>query len=208
MACPILSPLVGNENRIEEEVQITSNNEQKRNWSVSAGIPFRFLEATFDNTKNGATEKLKDFALNGKGVLILNGNNGTGKSRSACASINYRIESNIASGMYISCMYQVCPLIRSSRSFKADKNELQVMNDYYTTPFLVIDEVGKGDDLVISKMFTASVLAARYDNCLPTVIVSNLEMEELCNFVGMDIKSRFKETATVLALTGKDWRNN
>lgn len=177
-----------------------------KNYSRNAGVPERFLDANFDNTQNRVTEKVKKFADFERGVLIINGTNGTGKTRTACAAINYRIANGKASGTYISCNYQVCPLIRSSRSFRAEKNELQTLTEFYTTPFLVLDEVGKGDDGVISKMFVTCVLSARYDNNLPTLITTNLTKDELSAFVGKDVTSRFFETANVVVLDGEDLR--
>lgn len=201
MQCPQL------EINDDDEMEISQRDSYfDKNYARQAGVPERFLDATFENTQNRCTQRVKDFTQFARGVLIIQGTNGTGKSRTACAAINYRIASGLASGMYISCNYQVCPLIRSSRSFRADKNELQVLTEYYTTPFLILDEVGKGDDLVISKMFVTCVLAARYDNNLPTLITTNLTKQELAEFVGKDITSRFVETATVAILDGEDLR--
>lgn len=177
-----------------------------KNFSRNAGVPERFLDATFDNTENRCSEKIRSFTQLGRGVMILMGTNGTGKSRTACCAINWRIANGRSAGNYISCNYQVCPLIRSSRSFRADKNELQVLTEFYTTPFLVLDEVGKGDDSLISKMFVSCVLAARYDNNLPTLITTNLNKQELSEFVGKDIQSRFFETAQIAVLDGEDFR--
>ena len=177
-----------------------------KHYSRNAGVPERFLDATFENTENRTTSKIKSFTQLGRGVMILMGTNGTGKSRTACCAINWRIANGLSAGNYISCNYQVCPLIRSSRSFRAEKNELQVLTEFYTTPFLVLDEVGKGDDSVISKMFVACVLAARYDNNLPTLITTNLNKQELSEFVGKDIQSRFFETAQIAILDGEDFR--
>lgn len=192
----------------EEENEVVGKEDSffDKNFARKAGVPERFLDATFENTQNRCTQRVKDFTQFARGVLILQGTNGTGKSRTACAAINYRLTNGMAPGMYISCNYQVCPLIRSSRSFRADKNELQVLTEYYTTPFLILDEVGKGDDSVISKMFVTCVLAARYDNNLPTLITTNLTKQELAEFVGKDITSRFVETATVAILDGEDLR--
>lgn len=175
-------------------------------YSLKSNVPMKFTSVTFENTESPLADRIKDFALNGKGVLIMQGGNGTGKTRLACCAINERILSQINGGRYISCFYEVCPLIRSSRSFRAEKNEVQVLNDFFTTPFLVLDEVGKGDDSVISKMFVSTVLAARYDNELPTLITTNLEKQEFIEFVGKDIESRLHEIATMWTLDGQDRR--
>ena len=190
------------------EMEVIQARTQRVDYTASrrAGVPERFLEATFENTQNRCTERVKQFTDFSRGVLIINGTNGTGKSRTACSAINYRISKGIAAGKYISCNYQVCPLIRSSRSFRAEKNEYETLNEFYNTPFLILDEVGKGDDAVISKMFVSCVLSARYDNNLPTLITTNLSKQELCEFVGKDIQSRFFETATLIVLDGEDLR--
>ncbi len=201
MQCPQLNESMVNEGLLNERDSFFD-----KNFARQAGVPERFLNATFENTENRCSERVKNFVQFGRGVLILNGTNGTGKSRTACAAINYRISTGLNSGKYISCNYHVCPLIRSSRSFKADRSEYDTLLEFYTTPFLVLDELGKGDDSVISKMFVSCVLAARYDNNLPTLITTNLTKQELREFVGKDIQSRFFETATIATLDGEDFR--
>ena len=73
-------------------------------------------------------------------------------------------------------------------------------------PFVVFDEVGKGDDKNIEKGFISSIISARYDFVKPTILISNMSMVELCDWLGQDINSRFHETATVVTLEGKDYR--
>lgn len=199
MQCPTL-------NITDNQVNTETLDITDLNFVRKAGVPERFVNASFENTQNRCTQKVKDFVQFNRGVLILNGTNGTGKTRLACCAIIYRIANHQNSGKYISCNYEVCPLIRSSRSFRAVKSEYEILKEFYTTPFLVLDEVGKGDDEVISKMFVSCVLAARYDNNLPTLITTNLSKEELSKFVGKDIQSRFFETATVATLDGTDLR--
>lgn len=202
MECPQL-----NINELSaEDLEIKSDSIFNKNFARNAGVPERFLDANFDNTSNRCSEAVKSFSELSRGILIIFGTNGTGKSRTACAGINNRIAKKLSPGRYISCNYEVCPLIRASRSFRADRNEYDTLKDFYTTPFLVLDEVGKGDDAVISKMFVTCVLAARYDNNLPTLITTNMNKEELSQFVGADISSRFKETAKVFVLDGADLR--
>lgn len=201
MQCPQLSF-----DELHEAGEPSVKPETLRVFSKKAGVPERFLDATFENTHNRCADKVKQFSEFSRGVFILSGGNGTGKTRTACCAINHRIKNCMHSGIYISCSYQVCPTIRASRSFRAEKNEIETLTEFYTTPFLILDEVGKGDDAVISKMFITCVLAARYDNNLPTLITTNLTKQELLDFVGNDIGSRFKETATFAILDGNDFR--
>lgn len=185
--------------------QINSANVY-RSYSKSAGIPERFLDAKFSNTSNRISDKVRSFAEVGKGVMVIFGDNGTGKTRTGCCAINHRIDIGLTGGEYISCNYQVCPMIRTSRSFKAEKNEMELLNYYYTIPFLVIDEAGKGDDSMISKAFLTSVLSARYANGLPTLIITNMTKTEFEAFVGKDITSRLSETGMYVVLNDTNFR--
>lgn len=190
----------------EDVVAQNFNTDVLKNSARNAGIPEKFINATFANTKNSAITALESFLRASKGVLIVNGRNGTGKTRTACSAMNWRIENGLNPGLFISCNYQVCPMIRSSRSFRSEKSEYEILEEYYTSPFVVLDEVGKGDDAVISKMFVTNVLSARYDNDLPTLITTNFTKQELIDFVGTDIHSRFIETASIVVLNEMDYR--
>lgn len=169
-------------------------------------IPKRYWGVTFEKHPNNITEGVKKFATAKSGVLIIQGANGSGKTETACAMFTYRIEKRLRAGQYLNAKYEICPMIRSSRSYAAKQNELEVLRRYYNEPFLVIDEVGKGDNAEMEKQFLSQVLSARYDNELPTVIITNWTSKELSAFLGEDIRSRFFETAIIKTLTGDDWR--
>lgn len=172
-------------------------------------IPKKYYGVTFTTHANNITQQVKEFftkgKLNGKKILVIQGPNGTGKTETVCAGLNFRVLEGM-SGEYMSCKYTLCPALRSSRSFAAKQNEMEFFNHYYNIPFLVLDEAGKADNSELEKIFLANVISARYDNDLPLVIVTNMTMRELCDFLGKDIESRMRESASVLTLDGNDWR--
>lgn len=183
--------------------------EQKMNtfdYSVT-GMPPRYYGVTFDKFPNAISDKVREFSLHGSGPIVLEGSNGTGKTVTLCASFYERYINGLTPGLYLSCKYTVCPMIRSSRSFAAKVNEMDMLLIYYNTPFLILDEVGKGDDKILERNFVSCVLSARYDRKLKTGIGTNMSTDELCTWLGEDINSRFHETAIALVLDGKDWRN-
>lgn len=195
--------------KIPENQDIDVIQEKTNNITIfmkTAKVPLRFLSASFQNTQNNICDSVKKFSENGNGICVITGGNGTGKTRTAACAIRNRIDNGLTAGKFISCKYEVCPLIRSSRSFKAEHSEQQILESFYKTPFLVIDEAGRGDDQTISKSFLVNVLSARYDNELPTLITTNFLIQDLCNFLGQDVTSRFFETAEVLNLSGDDRR--
>lgn len=180
---------------------------QKECKVYAKGLPERYSKADIENVDDSVRSKLEDFSLKGSGVLVLTGSNGTGKTYAVCSMINNRCNNGLYSAnCYLSCKYEVCPMVRASRSFSARESEYELLQKYYTLPFLVLDEVGKGDDRAIEKMFVSNVLSARYDNQKPTVIATNLLPKEISELLGLDIKSRLNETGSVLVLNDKDWR--
>lgn len=190
------------------EVPKKSNYINKNFDWASIGIPKKYWNISLDDCSNSITDLVRDFVLGktNKKVLVIEGPNGTGKTRTVSAAFTERLLSGLAAGKYISCKYTVCPMVRSSRSFSAKVNEIDLLNRFYNEPFLVLDEAGKGDDQCLEKVFDSNVISARYDNELPTVICTNETMGELCTYLGYDIEDRFRETALVLTLDGESWR--
>jgi DNA replication protein DnaC len=206
MNCPKLSEDFAG---FKSEENLPSVN--NKTIALQAGVPKKYLDCTFDNTVNCISDEVKYFAKNGqtkngKKVVIIFGGNGTGKTRTASCAMNYRIQEELPSGLFISCKYQICPMIRASRNFKADRNEYQLLQDFYKAPFVVIDDAGKGDDLVISKMFLSCVLSAKYDYDLPVLVTTNLTKSEFSEFVGKDVNERLSEIACSLILNDRNYR--
>lgn len=170
------------------------------------GMPSRYYDASFEAYPIPIVDTFRNFCLHGTGVFVIEGSNGTGKTYEACASINERIKNGMTGGYYFSCKYTVCPMVRSSRSFSTKENEIELIKRITRMPYVIFDEVGKGDDGNIEKTFLTNVISARYDFVKPTVLISNMTMIELCEWLGQDINSRFHETATVVTLDGKDNR--
>lgn len=190
---------------IEQAKAMRSADDFPVDFSVT-GIPKRYWGVTFDHHPNVITEALREFATTDDGILLIQGANGSGKTEAACAMFTYRASLGLFAGLYLNAKYQICPMIRSCRSYSSKQNEMTVMHRYYSAPFLVIDEVGKGDTADYERQFLSQVISARYDNLLPTVLISNFTTRELGDFLGEDIRSRFFETALIKTLNEKDWR--
>ena len=171
-----------------------------------AGIPLRYYNAVLGNTAE--EEKVRDFCL-GKGTdtLIIQGGNGTAKTRTFCASFTERSDSGMELGLYLSCKYMLCPMFRSARLSTGGISEYELYKKYYDTPYLVLDEPGKGDDPNLERAVVKNILSARYDLGNLTGIAMNWTMKEFCDWLGVEGTSRLRETATVLTMDGVDWRS-
>lgn len=171
-----------------------------------AGIPQRYYRAVLGNSP--VEEKVREFCL-GKGtdVLVIQGGNGTSKTRTFSASFTERADNDLELGLYLSCKYMLCPMFRSARLSNFKMSEYDLYKKYYEAPYLVIDEPGKGDDAALEKAVVRNIFSARYDLGLLTGIAMNWTMKEFCEWLGDDGTSRMRETATVLTLNGVDWRS-
>jgi DNA replication protein DnaC len=199
MSCPLFSveSLINEQENDKTVYDISSYLEQ-------TNIPIKFNDACLSDDNDRIIKFCKEISDNI--TLVLIGDFGRGKTYLACASMNHRRDNGLNAGKFISCKYEVCPMIRTCRNFKSDMQEYDVMKRYYTVPYLVIDEVGQGDDPAIEKVFVSNILSARYDNALRTVITTNMDMKNLCTFLGGAIMSRFFETADTVILNGEDRR--
>jgi len=190
----------------EDEKTVFNFDEVNR----SSNIPFRFATTVL---KDGPLdEKVRSFATeeNSDKVLLLGGNVGTGKTTLLCGAMHERAMKGLNAGLYLSCR-TLGPKIRSSRSFSARVNEEELYEIYSTIPFLVIDELGRSDDDFLERTFVSTLLALRYDNCLPTAIGTNLSPQSVREFLnedgkGKDIIDRLSSVLVPISLDGNSFR--
>lgn len=172
-----------------------------------AGIPPRFDDRTFDAFRTDTAGRTKakaamqaladDLAGGGKGHnIILSGKPGTGKSHLCCAAIHVLYEKHFVRRVVLADLIRA---IRDTWRKDAEKSETEVLKHYgQEVDLLIIEEVGttSGSDDEKARIF--AVLNARYENCLPTVIVSNLGKEALTQELGERVMDRLREGRGVL----------
>ena len=189
--------------RIEEELHLL----QKWNHKKESGVPSRFAEASFFNfecrTENEkfCFEKVVEFTEreNNDGVLLMTGAKGTGKTHLGTAAVRD------TQGRYVS-MEDLIYKVESSLNFKSPQTEEEVFNDFTTVKFLVIDEVGRSLKREKEIEILSYILRKRYDNQLPTIVISNLEKKVLLKNLGEAVVDRLRETATSIEFTGESYR--
>lgn len=189
--------------------KITTNLSNIKNWnkSNSSGIPPRFAECSFFNfecrteTEKNIYQKVCNFVSqdHNEGVLLLTGAKGTGKTHLGAAAIRD------TQGRYIS-MEDLIYKVESSLNFKSPQTEEEVFNDYSTVKFLVIDEVGRSLKREKEIEILSYILRKRYDNQLPTIVISNLEKKVLMKNLGEAVVDRLREIATSIEFTGESYR--
>ena len=99
-------------------------------------------------------------------------------------------------------------MIRHIRSAWRDRSvdEQSLITKYASASMLIIDEIGVqfGSDSEMVQMF--EVMNKRYGEMLPTVLISNLQMDELCKLLGDRIIDRMREDDGIAV--SMDWESN
>ena len=174
-----------------------------------SGIPERLQGATFAGYVTGAhvgREKAKrvvaGYAREFKQrkhagtSLILCGRPGTGKSHLAIAAGLEIIRAG-HSVRYIT-EYACLRAIKSCYSQNAEHSEEEVLRAYQRPALLIIDEVGLSRGSETDRLLMYQVISGRYDSVLPTLLVGNLNMEELTAHVGERVIDRLREGGGVV----------
>lgn len=90
--------------------------------------------------------------------------------------------------------------------FDREKPQTEIVEKYAVAPFLVLDDLGaeKVTDWTRQMMYT--LVDRRYRYSRPTVITTNLTLEELADTIDRRIVSRLSEMGLVIDMKGKDFR--
>ena len=196
-----------------EKERLESLESDKRillKMKLNAGLSPRTARHTFDSfvASNDKQQKVKECAMkicdmvnSGEDVIpnmIINGSVGTGKTMLAAAMINNIIEfrhSKLKRGE----SSEIITAINLIRSLKAtwakdsETSEQELIKLYIRMPLLVIDEVGIQFDTDTEKLFMFDIIDGRYQNMVPTVLISNLGIEGIKGCIGERGFDRLRE---------------
>ena len=163
-------------------------------------VPYFNFECRTENEKI-IYQKVCNFVRQegNEGVLLMIGAKETGKTHLGAAAVRDTQD------RYIS-MEDLIYKVESSMNFKSPQTEEEVFNDYSTVKFLVIDEVGRSLKREKEIEILSYILRKRYDNQLPTIVISNLEKKVLMKNLGEAVVDSLRETATSIEFTGESYR--
>lgn len=166
------------------------------------GIPPRYRDRRFENYR--ATSKAQvtakqhamaylELLLAGKcsASLVMTGLPGTGKTHLACAVANaYMRRGGEVVFITVAAMIR---RIRETYRSDSELTEQQAINAFRDLDLLILDEVGiqKGDDKEINLLF--EIINERYAYLKPTMLLSNLTVEDMEQLLGERVIDRLKE---------------
>jgi DNA replication protein DnaC len=174
----------------------------------AAGVPRRLQAATLKTyvseteSQQAAHKLVCDYAKNlsekldsGDGLIMM-GNMGTGKTHLAVGLIRVATRTHSVLSRYVTAP-ALFSRVRASYSGNGE-TEADILAEYANTPLLVLDEigVGKGSDNELNLIY--ALLGRRYDECRPTVIITNLMSEDLKAWLGERVVDRLRETSPVV----------
>ena len=196
--------------RLEKEVR-----EENIQHCKKCNVEPEYYDKTFDDyiPQNESQEKALQAAkdlLDGKiKKLVLLGNYGTGKTM--LGSILAK-----ESDGKIYTMYEISTMIRQSYTMKAEKTELEIVNELASVPLLVIDEVGRVTGSNFNNNWQSYVLDKRHTRGLKTVYLGNGHLRENCpkkgcekcfeNSMDGDVISRLRQDSKIINIFGTDYR--
>lgn len=190
-----------------------------------AAIPQKFARATlkgfdpFDDVQRAGFRRVCRWAnavKDGKTPwLVISGSWGTGKSHLACAALNSLRDAKGLNVRFVACV----DLVRAIQDTYHNKDgegasEAKVIADLARLDVLCLDDVAADPSAFESKLLTR-ILDARYRNDKPTLIVTNLGIEEqngraskFDEYVGPLVASRVRECADYVTVVTTDFRRD
>lgn len=188
--------------REEEQrlIQIEANRVARHERSK---IPFRFKTRRFDNyiVDNDAQAKAlsicKSYAESWERVkqdgsgLIFSGKAGAGKTHLACSIAHEVI--NQGANVQFSTVAEVMRQIKSTFAKDADTTEQEEIDHFSNIQLLILDEVGMDYGTDFNKALIFEILNNRYENVLPTILLTNLDTKALTEYLGERLVDRMRE---------------
>lgn len=199
--CPICEKEEEKKEEVEQGIRklaLTAHNRERK--FNERGIPRRFKETKFSEYLADTMDKQKvldivvSYLNNQEEVssvgrsLLFYGNVGTGKTRLA---------TSIVKGWngvgYYTTAREYTRLIRSTYSPGSTVTEQDVVDRFTDYSILVIDEIGKQFATDNERYAIFDIINARYNEMKPTVLVSNMSLEDIEEFLGKATVDRIKE---------------
>jgi len=200
--------------RIDEKEQQEKAKKLTKLYEA-ATIPERFKHCTFEtytaNTepqRKALNTSVKYYTVFAKvkstgAALFYCGKYGTGKTHLAVAILNALIQTGKGSGKYTTTLRMIRDIRSSYRG--GNFSEQQLIDKYVNYPLLILDEVGVQFGTDGEKILLFEVINGRYENYKPSIIISNLSMKGITEYLGERAIDRLKSKAGALVVM--DWES-
>lgn len=139
------------------------------------------------------------------GTLLLTGSPGTGKTHLGCAIGNALIAERRASVAYGN-VSDLLLTVKETYRRDSTRTERQAKADLIMPELLIVDELAAQLGTDHEKQLMFDTINGRYNNLRPTILISNLNQDDLETYLGERAMDRFRQCATVLAFDWESYR--
>lgn len=209
--------------KIEEEEKRRREAEERKQEKLDrlhsklkrAGIPARFLDKTFADYQTSNDRQARVMAkcqkyaerfelVLEKGVcMALIGNSGTGKNHLAMSIANQIIRAGYTA--HYDDVYMLLSDIKHAQK-NSEERETAAIKALSEPDLLIIDEVGDQVGSDADKRLLNKIFNQRYADKRPTIILSNLTVDELKTVLGTRIINRLSENSGRILVF--DWESH
>lgn len=188
------------------EKSIAEATQKAQEWTRKLGeacIPLRLTERSFENFVPDTPERMSVLEMSmayardidvvsafGRSLIFF-GAPGTGKGHLAAAIAMHWI-ANGKTAMFAT-VQRFLRRVKDTWNKGGRETEAEIVKIFADVDLLVLDEVGVqfGSDTERNLMF--DLLNERYNNRRPTILISNLEVEQIHDFLGFRVMDRLSE---------------
>ena len=200
----------------EESDRIQIWDKRARDISMNfaeSGLPPRFENKTLDKYEfisDGSRRALstcEKYAnnfqgrLESGGGLIMCGQAGTGKTHLAAGIIN-KIKAERFTSAFMSVL-SATRHVKATYSKDSRLTEAEAISHFIGPDLLVLDEVGVQFGSEAEKIILFEIINQRYQHVKPTILISNLTLKELSEYIGERVVDRMYEGGG--AVLSFDW---
>jgi DNA replication protein DnaC len=196
LKCPVCSK--------EKEIEL---------FKKTSYIPLRFQSCSFENfSETRQKEIVLDYVKNFQDKqkqgtsLVFCGTTGSGKTHLASALCFYLIENYQIKVLYTKA-FDVLREVKETYNKNSKKTFSDVQDKHAKVDLLIIDEVGVQFGTETEKQILFEIINERYENIRPTILVTNLSLTNLKEFVGDRVIDRMKENGgKIIVFSGESFR--
>jgi DNA replication protein DnaC len=202
--CPVCDASIAERSKKQDEQRLADQIESGRlRRHEQSRIPARFKNRRFDNyvvEHEGQAKALKicrmyadswaKVSAAGTG-LIFSGKAGAGKTHLAC-SIAFEVIEKGGRAKFAT-VAEVMRQIKGSFAKDSTTTEQQEIDYFSGIQLLILDEVGMDYGTDFNKALIFEILNNRYENVLPTILLTNLDTPALKDYLGERLVDRMRE---------------